>query len=247
MKTVKNAKRILGVKIKHMVDDSPDTSWLGEYSSSATSVFSIDRKHSEDCPVNDRLTAEAERILQRAIDAIESERTVCEDHTDYHNVACPVCAEEKSEQTAIDELTAIMDSECTCGERGDMQRNEYRYFNPSFNYVNKAGEALPENSPAEVKKYVRQDYERMERMNRGDWYSMGISAEAEISIPTQPGNGILQRVSSGGLWGIESDSDRAYIVSVEAEQFTELKQQLTALGFSGRAIATALKDVKSNQ
>jgi hypothetical protein len=34
---MKNGKRILSIKIKHMVDDSPDTSWLGEYSNKPTS------------------------------------------------------------------------------------------------------------------------------------------------------------------------------------------------------------------
>ena len=46
------AKRIHKVTIKRMVDNSPDTSWLGEYSNKQTSEYSIDRAHSLGCPVN---------------------------------------------------------------------------------------------------------------------------------------------------------------------------------------------------
>ena len=46
---MKNSKRILSVTVKRMVDDSPDTSWLGEYSDTRKSEFSIDRAHAEDC------------------------------------------------------------------------------------------------------------------------------------------------------------------------------------------------------
>lgn len=34
------------------MDDSPDTSWLGEYSDRASSEFSIDRYHDFDCAIN---------------------------------------------------------------------------------------------------------------------------------------------------------------------------------------------------
>ena len=56
MKT-NSMKRIHKVTIKRTVDDSPDTSWLGEYSNDSASDYSIDRKHSLDCPINTGLTA----------------------------------------------------------------------------------------------------------------------------------------------------------------------------------------------
>src|SRR6266853_1539084 len=66
-------------------------------------------------------------------------------------------------------------AECDCGERGDMERGQYRYFNgPVENYK---GE-----SPADIRKYIRQDYDRMESLNRGNWCFIGIRAEAEIGI-----------------------------------------------------------------
>ena len=53
----KTGNRILSVVIRRMYDESPDTSWLGEYSNSRESEFSIDRAHSEDCASVSRICA----------------------------------------------------------------------------------------------------------------------------------------------------------------------------------------------
>jgi predicted transcriptional regulator len=113
-----------------------------------------------------------------------------------------------------------------------MERNEYRYFNG--NVENYTG-----NTPEDIRKYVRQDYERMERLNRGDWCYIGIRAEAKIMI-----DNVCQKITSGGLWGVESDSSREYFAEIEAEELYELRKQLTAVGFSKRAIATACKNIE---
>ena len=52
---------------------------------------------------------------------------------------------------------------------------------------------------------------------------------------------VIQDISSGGLWGVESDSDKAYFAEVAGEELAELKSQLQALGFSKRAISQAFK------
>lgn len=219
----KNMKRIHKVVVKRMVDDSPDTSWLGEYANSPTSEFSIDRKHALDCqaqPFN-QPTAEGQRILDNANDYLQEVEGV--------------------EDEAYEILESLRDGDCTCDEGGDMERNEYRYFNPSFNYVDKHGKLVDGNTPDEVRKYVRQDYERMEDLNRGGWYFVGVAAEAQIQLTYF---GPFQDISSGGLWGIESDSGD-YFKEVEAEQLSELRQQLHALGFSQRAISAAFKTVRT--
>jgi hypothetical protein len=122
---------------------------------------------------------------------------------------------------------------CDCGERGDAERGEFRYFNGCVE--NYKGE-----SPEDIRKYVRQDYERMERLQRGDWCFVGIRAEAEILIPSGDAS-IVQEITSGGLWGVESDSDRDYLSEIETEELASLREQLRAVGFSIRAITTALK------
>lgn len=79
----------------------------------------------------------------------------------------------------------------------------------------------------------------MESLHRGDWCYIGITAQAEVVV-----EGVCQTIHSGGLWGTESDSDKAYLAEIETEQLGELRTQLHALGFSKRAIATACHNVE---
>jgi hypothetical protein len=85
----------------------------------------------------------------------------------------------------------------------------------------------------------------MERLDRGDWCFMGISAECEYSIgKVHDDSYLIQRLHSGGLWGIESDSDASYFAEEEQNQLAELRSQLAAIGFSSRAISAAFKTVE---
>ena len=43
-------------------------------------------------------------------------------------------------------------------------------------------------------------------------------------------NGVVQTIKSGGLWGIESDSEEEYRREIEAEQVGELRAILESLG-----------------
>lgn len=106
-------------------------------------------------------------------------------------------------------------------ERGDMGRNEYRYFNHGQDYA--------DCTPEDRAKYIEQDYQRSERLNAGDWCYMGVWAEAEVSYPTGSGNRRLEKLRSGGLWGIESDSNAKYATEVEQEQVNELKEHIETL------------------
>ena len=216
-------KRILSIRITTLSDDSPDTSWLGEYSGRRTSEYSIDRAHDEDCPL---FTSQAD--YTNTHDWSEAEGRCLNCDADNCSELCP-------------------EFECGCG---DWHGREYRYFNPSFNYVDKSGHALPGNAPEDVRKYTLQDYERMERLYRGDWGFIGIQASAKIQTGSVRGVTSLgsevhtvQTITSGGLWGIESDSDADYIRSVENDELAELRTELHSLGFSSRAIAAAMKDV----
>lgn len=147
-------RAILSITVTHPLDDSPDLSYLGEYSDTASSPQSIDR---------DKL--------------------------------------------------------------GDKGRGEYRYFNPSFNY--------DDETPRMRAKYTRQDYARMEAYNRGEWCCVGVIAEATVRV----GDGPLQRIFSGGLWGIETDFEKSYLRKVGEEQVAELREQLEALGFTPAELA----------
>lgn len=229
--------KILSVTIKRMLDDSPDTSWLGEYSNSPSSDFSIDRAHSEDCASISDSNKTAIEKLERVIQHINRERMDAGNDPDN--------TEWESLDESIDCLIALQEEleECDCGEHGDMGRNEYRYFNPSFNYVDKAGNPTDGLTPEDVRKYTRQDYERMESLNRGSWCFIGIRADAEIGIP-QGKAYLTQKLTSGGVGGYESDMSKTDFDSAEEEQLSELRSVLEGFGFSKRAIATAFKSIE---
>ena len=85
--------------------------------------------------------------------------------------------------------------------------------------------------------------ERMESLNRGDWCYIGIRAECEVQLTGD----LCQTITSGGLWGIESDAEESYLKSIEDEQLAELRSQLAAIGFSKRAISAAFRDLKREE
>ncbi len=70
------------------------------------------------------------------------------------------------------------------------------------------------------------DRERLEAFNRGDWWMVGIRVRATIVV-----NGVLQRIESGGLWGVESDA-RDYWKEVACEEYAALVDTLAALGIT---------------
>mgnify|MGYP001598130070 CR=1 FL=1 len=107
---------------------------------------------------------------------------------------------------------------------------EYRFFTPS------AGGETPGSE--NYKANGLQDWERMEMLCRGDFCFVGVIAKSEIRV-----FGVSQFVSSGGLWGIESDSGD-YLQEVANEQLEELAGILAEIGFGKRAINFALKNAE---
>lgn len=91
---------------------------------------------------------------------------------------------------------------------------QYKYFIP----------ANPE--------YGKQDYKRMLKYISGEICDYGISAEAEVEVC-----GVVQRIRSGGLWGIASDCDEEEMMEVEKEQMAELDEILEKLGAKNENIA----------
>lgn len=68
------------------------------------------------------------------------------------------------------------------------------------------------------------NYERMEQINNGDSWFIGITATAVIHAAN---SNVIQHIHSGGLWGIDSDNN-VYIKEIENEQLSDLKEQLKA-------------------
>ena len=79
--------------------------------------------------------------------------------------------------------------------------------------------------PIRTKRYIKADMERLNNYGR-TWNCIGIRAEADISYSIGNGNYRIERLTSGGLYGIESDSDSDYIKSIEDEELADLKERL---------------------
>jgi len=73
--------------------------------------------------------------------------------------------------------------------------------------------------------------DRRAEFERGDFTFVGVRAEAEVAI-----EGVIQTLTSGGLWGIESDSDESYIEDVALEEYDALREILKAVGVSTREV-----------
>src|SRR5574341_1011507 len=68
--------------------------------------------------------------------------------------------------------------------------------------------------------------DRLAEWKRGKFGFIGVRAVVNVPI-----HGIIQQLTSGGLWGIEDDSDMAYIKEVYAGECDQLAEILEALGF----------------
>lgn len=109
---------------------------------------------------------------------------------------------------------------------------EYNYFLPE------AGGEQPGSD--KYQKYGKQDFQRMEGLNNGNWYFLGIIAKASIRTTSTT----LQVIHSGGLWDVESDCDKKHLEEIEQEQLDSLKFELMTLGFGKQELNRAFRNVE---
>lgn len=84
---------------------------------------------------------------------------------------------------------------------------------------------------------ARSNYDRVMEFENGDVTHYGIRADAEIATSRNGGKSwLLNTIRSGGLWGIESDSDQDYFDEVGQDALSELKETLKVMGFIDEAI-----------
>lgn len=199
--------RVLSVELVTRYDESPDTSYLGEYTDTAdidcivcaTGEFWADVKRRE-------------RIIDR-----------CEELADDADGERAEYWRAKGERLSrrwedVNEVPA--------------HNREYRFFRP---YA--GGEEV---GSKDWRVYAQQDYRRMQGLSNGQWSYIGVIAEAEVTLS---GSDVVQRITSGGLWGVESDCGDD-IADVEREELQALRGELEAIGFGKRAIAAALAKVE---
>lgn len=96
----------------------------------------------------------------------------------------------------------------------DLSFLKQNYFNDNPKY--------PLCSQADNEKYQAQDKKRLEAYDNNEWCMMGIVAETDILVPqhTVPPSYRIVPITSGGIWGNESDADWH---DVEDEQIADLK------------------------
>lgn len=90
----------------------------------------------------------------------------------------------------------------------------------------KRGVARIPDEDADVSYLEQPEFEdRLDEYRRGLFNFIGVRAWADVEV-----GGVRQRITSGGLWSIEDDSDADYLVDVEKEQAAELDDILRELG-----------------
>jgi hypothetical protein len=92
--------------------------------------------------------------------------------------------------------------------------------------------------------YMDQDgFEDLKRSyENGDFFYIGIKAEAEILTSHNGKEWLINTITSGGLWGIESNSDESHLESIRMEEEHDLKAVLLKFGFSDGEITKALDE-----
>lgn len=237
---MKRTKRILSIEVKRMDDNSPDTSWLGEYSDQAKTEFAIDRAHSEDCASKNQAGYDK---LESIFQYLYSARVHLQEQDRQLNTLSEWYQGASDAEDLVNNLMAdFLECDCSCS----WDHRTYRYFNPgTVEPFDAAASWIPADTPdkqaywrAAMRQNAAQDYARMEALNDNRFSFIGVGAEARVVVAR-----ICQTVTSGGLWGIESDSDESYLKETEQEQLSELRTQLYELGFSKRAIAAAVKEM----
>ena len=203
-------KRILSVTIKHMTDENPETSWIGKYTDDIR-PDAIIRNTGEFCGKIDQ--------RRRLLDTLDERIQELEDEKDEPDeILSGLIAKCKARQKRIE-------------NSGDIEfpskGREYRFFLP---YA--GGEKYPSR---DYKKYGLQDLELQKGLERGDWFFMGVSVEARIQLTGD----LVQKISSGGLWGIESNAGEEHLTQVEGEERNQLRDELKAIGFTDRQITKA--------
>ena len=101
----------------------------------------------------------------------------------------------------------------------------------SYPYFNSAN--------ATSKREAQQDYDRMMQFENGNVSMYGVRAEAETLTSQDGKTWKIDAITSGGLWGLESDNDEKYFTEEEDNQLDDLTITLKEYGFTAEEIAAA--------
>jgi hypothetical protein len=219
MKVAKSKIKVLEVRVERVIDESPDTSWLGEFTDKASEWAIIRRTGEFVHKVSQRID-----LIDRLDEAIEENEEATSQTTDH-----------EGKEALLQRWGQLLRRRQWVKDSGDTElpshSREYRFLLPCA-----GGE---KQGTPEYKKYAIRDAKRLEGLASEDWCFVGIIAKAVVEI--QDGEGIRQTLRSGGLWGIESDSRKEHLEEVAKEELTQLKEELIGFGVGPRAAAYAIK------
>lgn len=88
--------------------------------------------------------------------------------------------------------------------------------------------------------YAREDEERLREFRADSWWFESCRAEAEVRYEVYDGSFRIERLTSGGLYGIESDSDGEHRRSVEIDELSDLSSHLERFGVTGGRVEDLL-------
>ena len=92
-------------------------------------------------------------------------------------------------------------------------------------------------------RYGLEDWKRMQGLEKGDWHFIGIRAEATVKYKTNMRHYRLEKLTSGGLWGIESDAGD-YLEEVKGGELSDLKCHLEIFNVDTSGWQEAVKDIE---
>jgi hypothetical protein len=104
----------------------------------------------------------------------------------------------------------------------------------------------PQNGAVENKKQAKEDYKRMLAYENGDWGMIGIKATAEVYTSQNGREWKIDKITSGGLWGIETDSSLEYKIEVEKDEEADLFETLKEFGFTDKDFIGVVYEYKRN-
>lgn len=216
--------KIEQVKIERKIDENPDTSFLGEYTSKPQG-WRVDRQKGE-------LQDDNGLVLATDVPASHGHGEYQYIHGFQHD------GPERN-------WAHVTDKEVCSGylhARYKANGAKQVHYTNAFAEFGVIGWEIAHTRQDKVRVlsalYCCLDASRLRQLERGDFCYIGVIAKAEIRSATGTG----QVIRSGGLWGVESDAGD-YLREVEKGQLGELQAELEELGFKKRAIAHAFTNV----
>ncbi len=120
------------------------------------------------------------------------------------------------------------------GEPDYLERSPADHFGDGWSHVSETDKARVIEKfgsiEAACRQYAREDAQRIQDFRAGKWWFESCRAVAEVRYELLDGSFRIERLSSGGLYGIESDSGEEYRQEVESQEFADLQAHLARLG-----------------